>query len=251
MGPVTVRSTTSSPRGVCPYCGTPLRPILSPFDRSVVVAYAGCGCERAQEAARAAETERMAYESSEREQALIRRLRASGMPRRYEGVEPDSTYLADVERGGLFVHGPVGRGKTHLAVATMRAWAERHGGRVVFTDANSLLSHVRDGYNRGGSEREAMWRYIGCPLLVFDDFGKGKPSEWALERVEDLVNERYNAMRPTIYTSQWRGRELLSRLALGGSEESAEAIVSRILETCRTVELKGPDRRIQDRRNSR
>lgn len=96
-----------------------------------------------------------------------------------------------------------------------------------------------------------MWRFIGCPLLVFDDFGKGRPSEWSIERVEDVVNERYNAMRPTIFTSQWRGRELLSRLAMGGSEESAEAIVSRILETCRTVELSGPDRRIQDRRDSK
>ena len=237
--PMTLPSTE---RKVCPYCGKPYNIVTIPAlwdipERTIQSSTCGCDGERA-----ASKQAWHKYRVEERE----RTLRKAGIPEIYWDIEEDTTYLDAIDRGGLFIHGKVGRGKTWLAVASMKAWMNRNRGeRAVFTDAMSFFSHIRRSYDSGDTEREAMWRFIGAKLLVFDDFAKGKPSEWALERVEDVVQERYTSMRPTIFTSQWAGAGLIARLAEGGSNESAEAIVSRIVQKCRTVELTGPDRRMQ------
>lgn len=198
-----------------------------------------CGCEGEK---KANEEAWHSYRVEERERCL----RKADIPKIYWDIPEDTTYLEAIENGGLFIHGKVGRGKTWLSVASMKGWMNRHRNeRAVFADAMSFFSHIRKSYDGGDSEREAMWRFIGAKLLVFDDFAKGRPSEWALERIEDLVQERYVSNRPTIFTSQWAGTALIDRLAEGGSPESAEAIVSRIVQRCKMVELTGPDRRMQ------
>lgn len=232
----------------CEFCGAELEPVPSPFDPSTTIGYIPCHCE----GARAAEAARLEAERLEHQARLVEvhehDLRRSGMPQRYWNVPSDSTHLQAIESGGLFIHGPVGRGKTYLACATMRAWMRKHGGtklsqRAVFTDSNEFFAHLRKAYDDGDSESEAMYRFTNCGLLIWDDFAKGRPSEWSLGKVEQVVNYRYNNLLPTVYTSQWSGGELVARLGDGGSIESAEAIVSRIVETCQFVSLDGPDRR--------
>lgn len=240
----TTQSTTqpSTASRVCPYCGKPYPMVTIPGlwdipDR--LVQSATCGCDG----------ERKANERLRHEQKLMEReaiLRKAGVPQVYWNIPEDTTHLGAIGDGGLFIHGLVGRGKTWLAVATMKAWMNRNRGRrTVFTDAMAFFAHIRRSYDSGDTEREAMWRFIGADLLVFDDFGKGKPSEWSIERIEDVVQERYTTGRPTIFTSQWAGADLIARLSEGGSEESATAIVSRIVQRCKMVELTGPDRRMQ------
>lgn len=226
---------------MCPYCGKPYRIVTIPALWDIperTIQSTSCGCEGEQNALRASTH---SYKLHEREDTL----RKSGIPKRYWDAPEDTTHLKAIEDGGLFIYGLVGRGKTYLAVATMKAWMNRNRGkRVVFTDANDMFDHIRRAYDTGDSEHEALWRFAGADLLVFDDFGKGRPSEWSLSKVEDIINKRYNDMRPTIFTSQWSRSELVSRLAEGGPEESAIAIVSRIKEMCDSVQLTGPDRRM-------
>ena len=241
-------STTSTSK-TCPHCGKLLEAVVNPIDKTSIVGYLNCRCEGAVAERRAAEEAERAKLHADKVERHELDLTKSGMPKRYWDVPSDDTYLSDVENGGLFICGLVGRGKTYLASATMRAWMRKHGSfgiqnKAVFTDSNELFSCIRQSYDEGDSEREAMWRYMGCGLLIFDDFGKGRPSEWSLGIIEQLVNHRYNEMLPTIFTSQWSGRELVQRLAVGGGAESAEAIVSRIIETCRVIKLDGPDRRV-------
>lgn len=240
--PSTQSTTNTSRIRVCPYCGNPYPMITIPALWDIparTIQSKSCGCEGEKQAS---EKFWHQYRVDERERAL----RKAGIPEIYWDIEEDATYLEAIEDGGLFIHGKVGRGKTWLAVATMKAWMNRNRyERAVFTDAMGFFSHIRKAYDTGDTEREAMWRFIGAKLLVFDDFGKGKPSEWALERIEDVVQERYVTGRPTIFTSQWSGAALIDRLAEGGSGESATAIVSRIVQKCKTVELTGPDRRMQ------
>lgn len=240
----TTQSTTrpSTASKVCPYCGKPYPMVTIPglWDIPERTFQSGtCGCDG----------ERQENERRKHEQKLVEReriLRKAGIPQIYWDIPEDATYLDAVNDGGLFIHGLVGRGKTWLSVATMKAWMNRNRGRrAVFTDAMGFFSHIRESYDGGDSEREAMWRFIGADLLIFDDFGKGRPSEWSLERIEDLVQERYTEGRPTIFTSQWAGSDLIARLGEGGSVESATAIVSRIIQRCKMVELTGPDRRMQ------
>lgn len=237
----TTQSTTSTSK-TCPYCGKPYPMVTIPGlwdipERTFQSKICGCEGER-----RASDELHYKQRLEDRERAL----RKSGIPQIYWDIPEDATYLDAVNDGGLFIHGLVGRGKTWLSVATMKAWMNRNRGRrAVFTDAMGFFSHIRESYDGGDTEREAMWRFIGADLLVFDDFGKGRPSEWSLERIEDLVQERYTEGRPTIFTSQWAGSDLIARLGEGGSVESATAIVSRIVQRCKTVELTGPDRRTQ------
>lgn len=240
----TTASTTqpSTEVRLCPYCGRPYPMVIIPALWDIperTFQSKSCGCEGEREAHRKLWHE---HKLKEREDLL----RKSGMPKTYWDIPEDANHLEAIENGGLFIHGKAGRGKTWLAVATMKAWMNRNRyERAVFTDAMGFFSHIRRAYDSGDTEYDAMWRFIGADLLVFDDFGKGRPSEWALERIEDMVQERYVMERPTIFTSQWAGSSLIGRLAEGGSSESAEAIVSRIVQRCKTVELTGPDRRMQ------
>ena len=236
--------STQQPSGLrtCPYCGNPYPMVTIPGlwdmpERTIQSSTCGCDGERS-----ASERLRRQRRIDERERAL----RKAGIPEIYWDIPEDTSYLEAIDNGGLFIYGKVGRGKTWLSVATMKAWMNRNRSeRAVFTDAMSFLSHIRRAYDGGDTEREAMWRFIGAKLLVFDDFGKGRPSEWSLERMENLVQERYTTGRPTIFTSQWMGADLIGRLAEGGSTESATAIASRIVQRCKMVELTGPDRRMR------
>lgn len=227
---------------VCPYCGKPYPIVVIPQLWDIparTIQSSSCGCD-GERNARQANVHNYKLESREKT------LRSSGIPKRYWEVPQDTSYIEAIDNGGLFIYGDVGRGKTHLSVAAMKGWMNNNRGkRAVFTDANTMFARIKKSFDTGESEREATWHFSGADLLVFDDFAKGKPSEWSLSKVEEIVNERYNEMRPTIFTSQWAGPELIARLAEGGTEESAIAIVSRIKEMCKMVHLTGPDRRMQ------
>ena len=237
-------TTNTSSEIHCPYCGKPYRMVTIPALWGIperTFPSKSCGCEGEIAA-------RRTYSYNQKLETREKTLRVSGIPKRYWDIPADDTYLEAIENGGLFLYGDVGRGKTYLAIATMKAWMNRHRGeRALFVDSSSLFTKIREAYSNGESERDAIWRFSGVPLLVYDDFGKGKPSEWSIDIVEQIVKERCNEMRPCVFTSQWAGKKLISRLADGGTEESASAIVSRIFQMCEDniIHLEGPDRRLQ------
>ena len=81
-------------------------------------------------------------------------------------------------------------------------------------------------------------------LLVIDDFGKEPPTDWALSQLFRVVNARYEALKPVVVTTQFSRPALIERLSKNGDEQTAVAIVSRLFEMCRKVELAGSDRRL-------
>lgn len=239
---MTIQPTTQDQEvRTCPYCDKPYPFVTIPAlwdipERTFQSSVCGCEGELKEQAKK-----RLAVAAQVRVDAMNR----MGIPKRYQEVVEDTTYLNAIDDdGGLYFYGLVGRGKTWLAVATMKAWLNRNPlGHAVFTDTMTLLANIRKSYDENGSEYDAVSRYAHADLLVFDDFAKGRPSEWATERIEYIIQKRYEDMKPTIYTSQWVGGDLIKRLSEGGSKESAIAIVSRITQTCQLVELTGPDRR--------
>jgi DNA replication protein DnaC/primosomal protein DnaI len=96
---------------------------------------------------------------------------------------------------------------------------------------------------RGLSEDDLLSKYGGCDLLVLDDLGKGKQTEWSVALLYRLVNRRYEDMLPTVYTSQYDLEALQERLTVNGDKDTAEAIVDRLHETCRTIRLGDVNRR--------
>ena len=134
----------------------------------------------------------------------------------------------------LLILGPVGTGKTHQAFGAIRTLASR--GVTVGWHADTAPGLFASLRPRDGIDGEAAYRKIArVPLLLLDDLGAAKDSEWTEEILYRLVNDRYEAMLPGLFTSNVPAGEL--RTALGAR------VASRLAEMCQQIVLRGDDRR--------
>jgi DNA replication protein DnaC len=142
----------------------------------------------------------------------------------------------------LLLTGPTGTGKTYQAYGALRAIAESAPRRrfgVIATTTADMYGDLRPGGAPGAAEHH-LKRLADIPLLLLDDLGSAKASEWTEEVTYRLINERYNECRPTIFTSNLPpratdGRDLIA--ALG------DRIVSRLAEMTTVIDMRGTDRR--------
>lgn len=212
----------------CPHCGAALDPLGAALAGRVAwISAAPCPCEGA---------------AREREAEARRR---AALAAKEEADRPEfAEYIASFAGNGgagLYIHGGVGAGKTHAASAMARLFAEA-GYDVAFTTAKGMLERVKATFDEGGTEA-AVARYAKCDVLVLDDLGKEDATEWSVGTVFSVLDARYEDMRPTIVTSNYAPGALADRLARRGERVTAEAIASRISQTCRPVYLGGRDRR--------
>jgi DNA replication protein DnaC len=145
---------------------------------------------------------------------------------------------------GLLLYGPNGVGKTHLAVGMLKAVMRTRGARGFFFETRELLKLVRDTYNRSVAETEmdVLAPVLKADVLVLDDLGAERTSDWVQETLGLVVNTRYNERRPTIFTSNLVDspdstdpRSFIYQL---GSRTR-----SRLAEMCDWVEMHGVDMR--------
>ena len=108
---------------------------------------------------------------------------------------------------GLFFLGDPGVGKTHLAVAILKQVILTRGARGLFYDTRDLLKVIRGTYNNDvkTTELDVLRPVMEADLLVLDDLGAEKTSEWVEETLNLIVNTRYNERRATIFTSNYPG----------------------------------------------
>jgi DNA replication protein DnaC len=152
---------------------------------------------------------------------------------------------------GLLIVGPVGVGKTHLAVAVLAELVDTVGVRGVFCDFTDLLARIQATFSRGSdeSEDEILATYRDAELLVLDELGARRPTDWARDVLYGLLNTRYNRKRITLLTTNYGdapekpGGETLE-LRVG------TAVRSRLAEMCQLIPLTGPDyrREVKQRR---
>ncbi len=158
--------------------------------------------------------------------------RALARARRFAEVFP----VADK---GLFLIGPPGVGKSHLAVAVLRQVITTRGARGLFYDVRELLKVIRSTYDPvvRTTEFEVLRPVMDAELLVLDDLGAEKTSEWVEETLNLIVTTRYNERRLTIFTSNYEEKEdrtdpdsLLARVGF--------RMHSRLYEMCEFLEYR-------------
>ena len=141
---------------------------------------------------------------------------------------------------GIFFAGSVGTGKTHLAAAVANELMNR-GVPVIFRTVIGLLYDIRRSYNGELRESDVLEDYKTVPLLVLDDLGKEKATEWAAATLYDIVNARYEGLKPIIVTTNFSSEEILR--SLGDEPTRAQAILSRLQETSIYIAMNWSDYR--------
>lgn len=196
-------------------------------------------------------------------------LRAKTVAQRYVETFLDPK-TGGFRRSGLLLIGPPGVGKTHLAAAVLTELIETYRVRGRFVDFTSLLHQIQSTFDNGSSEskRSILDPVIRAEVLVLDELGAQKPTEWVMDNLYLIMNSRYTAGRPTIFTSNYRlegrdsasgrngggrsgdgrsgGGSLASRKGGGGEllvNRISAALVSRLYEMAQPLVLDGPDYR--------
>lgn len=149
---------------------------------------------------------------------------------------------------GLYLAGQVGTGKTHAAWMAVRLWCENTGtlpglrrpgldgepvrsSPVIFTRMTDLLDDLRPG----DFSRQRVRDCQNAKLLVIDDIGAEKASEWTQERLYTVIDHRYASCLPLLVTGNLPPAKL--------AEQTGERTASRLAEMCQVVAMTGTDRR--------
>ena len=128
---------------------------------------------------------------------------------------------------GLLMSGPVGSGKSHLAVAILKEVIAK-GYTGLYYNSPDLMRDIRATFDRGAETREddLLEEVTTTDLLVFDDVGAERMSDFVMDRFYLIINERYEGCKPVLITTNLDEAEMESRLG--------KRIVSRVHEMCET-----------------
>jgi DNA replication protein DnaC len=206
-------------------------------------------------------------------------LAAARIPRRYEHCELgnfdfDGAYRAlgparmaacrfveeyPLDKTGLLLIGTIGVGKTHLAVGIIKELIGGKGISCLFYDYRELLKQIQNSYNETvkTTELDVLRPVFETEVLVLDELGAVRPTEWVWDTVSLILNTRYNDNRTTIITTNYRNlaeRERMGNISSRSTEAARYAaeqetlgdrigdrMRSRLIEMCRIVTLEGKD----------
>lgn len=142
------------------------------------------------------------------------------------------------EQNGLIITGNSGIGKTHLAAAIANKLIE-NGQIVLFGRLSYLLDMVKDTfYDDSKSEKDLMDLYSNIDMLVIDDLGTEKISQWVLEKLFIIISNRYDNNLPIIITTKFNKNQLFNRFEQSKDKALTEAVILKIYQMCYGIHLK-------------
>ena len=143
---------------------------------------------------------------------------------------------------GLLFIGNCGVGKTHLAVALLKQIILEKKDRGLFFDFRDLLREIQNSWNpvSQSSELEVLRPVLSAEVVVLDELGANKPTDWVRDTIGHIINCRYNDKKLTVFTSNYPdtserpGEETLT-------DRIGARLRSRLYEMCKVIEIKGKD----------
>lgn len=234
----------------CQACGEDFeaKRITSP----VGFAYTETVCSNCKRKAISEMTERVANDNKEadqiraetRRQNIFRRVGKKYNQKNFSNFSPGnqsqekalaiSKRFAEETGGWLFLYGPAGVGKTHLVVAILqKIWPRM----PIFYPVPELLLHLRSCL-REQTEEEAILPFKNAPVLILDDMGVEKITDWVRQAFYVILAHRDREELPTIFTSNLSLDELEERIG-------DDRITSRIAGSAKIVKMEGADYRLK------
>ncbi len=171
-----------------------------------------------------------------------------------------------VEKTGLLLVGSVGVGKTHLAVGILKALIRDKGVPSLFCDYRELLKSIQNSYNASvqATEMEILRPVFDAEVLVIDELGAVRSTEWVFDTVNYVLNSRYNDNKTTIFTTNFPDKPEQERVeddnprSYSAADRAArretlgdrigERMRSRLHEMCKKVEMEGRDFRLHSKK---
>jgi len=169
------------------------------------------------------------------------------------------------DKTGLLFVGTVGVGKTHLSVGIIRDLIREKGIHSLFCDYRELLKSIQNSYNPSvpATEMEILRPVFDAEVLVLDELGAVRSTEWVFDTVNYILNSRYNDNKTTIITTNFPDKEEQDKLeddnprSYSAADRAArretlgdrigERMRSRLHEMCKKVEIEGPDFRLHSK----
>lgn len=153
----------------------------------------------------------------------------------FEFAKNFSDRYAKDTRVGLYLYGMPGSGKTHLSTAIANKLLLKAFPK--FVTSPELLMQIKKTFGKANSDHEYIDELSYAKLLILDDIGSEKPTEWVQETLFVIIDRRYTHHLPTIFTSNFSLDQLKERLGY--------RIASRIAEMTEVVELRSSDYRLR------
>ena len=169
---------------------------------------------------------------------------------------------------GLLYMGSVGTGKTHLAVAALKELIATKATQGIYANFLELVQQLQMSFDGGGTSREEILKPVTeADLVVLDELGAGRLTEWVRDLLYYVINSRYMAGKVTIFTTNYldspqppRGEQRgsdgpgtyrspsqaaagLDRWQESLADRISERLRSRLFEMCEVIELRGEDYR--------
>ena len=154
------------------------------------------------------------------------------------------------DRPGLLLVGDTGTGKTHLAVAALRALIEK-GHQGLFFDYQNLLERITRSFDAasGTSDRETYQSALEADLLLLDELGAYRRSDFVEDTVTGLITHRCNHRKPLIVTTNLPDENITGRVVdyisqgnVAVHKKTLSEVIglrarSRLFEMCRVVKM--------------
>lgn len=166
-----------------------------------------------------------------------------GLPSRKLIIQKVKEYIYsdEMEEGkGFFFYGKNGVGKTHLAVAILKEIYTLKGITGTFYDTRILLYDLKATFEGNSSTRELLDSVIKSPILVLDDLGSERLSDWAKDILHYIIISRYNDKLPVIITSNIYF-EKYDKESEDIESKFGKGIASRLNEICYPILVEGED----------